>query len=168
MHNFLENELHLELSQEKTLITNASSQAAKFLGYEIKAQRANDYIDPKGRRGANGAIALLVPAKVIESKCQSFKRNGKVTHRNALLQDDDFLSCNSFKRSTVGWFSIISWHKSVVVFYAVLGNGNFFAENISLQTQIFYEEAKEKVQNHNYKHKWKSSPLLTSGRATAR
>ena len=38
MHNFLENELHLELSQEKTLITNASSQAAKFLGYEIKAQ----------------------------------------------------------------------------------------------------------------------------------
>ena len=42
--------------KEKTLITNASSQAAKFLGYEIKAQRANDYIDPKGRRGANGAI----------------------------------------------------------------------------------------------------------------
>lgn len=79
MHNFLENELHLELSQEKTLITSASSQAAKFLGYEIKAQRANDYIDPKGRRGANGAIALLVPAKVIESKCQSFKRNGNAT-----------------------------------------------------------------------------------------
>lgn len=51
------------MSEEKTLITNAGSQAAKFLGYEIKAQRVNDYIDPKGRRGANGAIALLVPAK---------------------------------------------------------------------------------------------------------
>ena len=24
------------------------SQAAKILGYEIKAQRVNDYIDPKG------------------------------------------------------------------------------------------------------------------------
>ena len=47
MHDFLEKELHLELSQEKTLITNASSQAAKFLGYEIKAQRMNDYLDPK-------------------------------------------------------------------------------------------------------------------------
>lgn len=121
MHNFLENELRLELSQEKTLITNASSQAAKFLGYEIKAQRANDYIDPKGRRGANGAIALLVPAKVIESKCQSFKRNGKVTHRNALLQDDDFSIVQQFQAEYRGlvqyyilaqnlsWFSTLYW-----------------------------------------------------------
>lgn len=89
MHDFLKRELNLELSEEKTLITNASSQAAKFLGYEIKAQRCNDYIDPKGRRGANGAIALLVPARVIEDKCRSFMRNGKVTHRNTLLHDDD-------------------------------------------------------------------------------
>ena len=59
IHTFLKEKLHLELSIEKTLITNASSEAAKFLGYEIKAQRANDYIDPKGRRGANGAIALF-------------------------------------------------------------------------------------------------------------
>lgn len=121
MHNFLENELRLELSQEKTLITNASSQAAKFLGYEIKAQRANDYIDPKGRRGANGAIALLVPAKAIESKCQSFKRNGKVTHRNALLQDDDFSIVQQFQAEYRGlvqyyilaqnlsWFSTLYW-----------------------------------------------------------
>ena len=105
----------------KTLITNASSQAAKFLGYEIKAQRANDYIDPKGRRGANGAIALLVPAKVIESKCQSFKRNGKVTHRNALLQDDDFSIVQQFQAEYRGlvqyyilaqnlsWFSTLYW-----------------------------------------------------------
>ena len=121
MHNFLENELHLELSQEKTLITNASSQAAKFLGYEIKAQRANDYIDPKGRRGANGAIALFVPAKVIESKCQSFKRNGKVTHRNELLQEDDFSIVQQFQAEYRGliqyyilaqnlsWFSTLYW-----------------------------------------------------------
>ena len=121
MHNFLENELHLELSQEKTLITNASSQAAKFLGYEIKAQKANDYIDPKGRRGANGAIALFVPAKVIESKCQSFKRNGKVTHRNELLQEDDFSIVQQFQAEYRGliqyyilaqnlsWFSTLYW-----------------------------------------------------------
>ena len=121
MHNFLENELHLELSQEKTLITNASSQAAKFLGYEIKAQRANDYIDPKGRRGANGAIALFVPAKVIESKCQSFKRKGKVTHRNELLQEDDFSIVQQFQAEYRGliqyyilaqnlsWFSTLYW-----------------------------------------------------------
>ncbi|OOG22996.1 hypothetical protein BZK37_18210 [Enterococcus casseliflavus] len=77
-------------AEEKTLITNAGSQAAKFLGYEIKAQRVNEYVDPKGRRVANGAIALLVPAKVIEEKCKKYMKRGKATHRNNLLQDDDF------------------------------------------------------------------------------
>lgn len=122
MHNFLENELHLELSQEKTLITNASSQAAKFLGYKIKAQRANDYIDPKGRRGANGAIALLVPAKVIESKCQSFKRNGKVTHRNALLQDDDFSIVQQFQAE----------YRGLVQYYILAQNLSWFSTRLSL------------------------------------
>ena len=42
---FLKEKLNLIMSEEKTLITNAGSQAAKFLGYEIKAQRVNDYID---------------------------------------------------------------------------------------------------------------------------
>ena len=121
MHDFLEKELHLELSKEKTLITNASSQAAKFLGYEIKAQRVNDYLDPKGRRGANGAIALFVPARVIEDRCRSFKQNGKVTHRNALLHDDDFSIVQRFQQEYRGlvqyyilaqnlsWFSKLYW-----------------------------------------------------------
>lgn len=121
MYDFLKNELHLELSQEKTLITNASTQAAKFLGYEIKAQRVNDYIDPKGRRGINGAIALLVPAKVIEDKCRSFMQNGKVTHRKALLNDDDFSIVQRFQQEYRGlvqyyilaqnlsWFSKLYW-----------------------------------------------------------
>lgn len=108
MHDFLKQELNLELSEEKTLITNASSQAAKFFGYEIKAQRCNDYIDPKGRRGTNGAIALLVPARMIEDKCRSFMRNGKVTHRNTLLHDDDF---SIVHRSTEGWYNTMFWPK---------------------------------------------------------
>jgi hypothetical protein len=38
---FLHNELRLELSQSKTLITHATSQAGRFLGYEIKAQHSD-------------------------------------------------------------------------------------------------------------------------------
>lgn len=121
IHTFLKEKLHLELSIEKTLITNASSEAAKFLGYEIKAQRANDYIDPKGRRGANGAIALFVPAKVIEERCRLFMKNGKVTHRNFLLQDDDFSIVQRYQQEYRGlvqyyilaqnlaWFSKLYW-----------------------------------------------------------
>ena len=80
MRDFLKCELKLELSEEKTLITNAGSQAARFLNYDIKAQRSDDYVDPTGRRGANGVIALFVPAKVIAVGQRHHKR------RHALLQ----------------------------------------------------------------------------------
>nr|WP_273546562.1 group II intron reverse transcriptase/maturase [Dorea formicigenerans] len=119
---FLKEKLNLIMSEEKTLITNAGSQAAKFLGYEIKAQRVNDYIDPKGRRGANGAIALLVPAKVIEEKCKKYMKRGKATHRNNLLQDDDFSIVQTYQQEYRGlvqyyilaqnlsWFSKLYWY----------------------------------------------------------
>jgi retron-type reverse transcriptase len=35
LRTFLKEELHLEMSEEKTLITHANTQEAKFLGYEI-------------------------------------------------------------------------------------------------------------------------------------
>ena len=46
---FLREELKLELNQEKTLITHASTEAAKFLGYEITVQKSNTKIT-RGRR----------------------------------------------------------------------------------------------------------------------
>ncbi len=119
---FLHESLHLALSEEKTLITHASQKAAKFLGYEIKAQRVNDYIDKKGRRSANGVIGLYVPAKVIEEKCKKYMKNGKITHRNCLLQDDDFSIIQTFQQEYRGivqyyamaqnlcWFSKLHWY----------------------------------------------------------
>lgn len=103
MHEFLEQNLNLVLSEEKTLITNASTQAGKFLGYEIKAQRANDYIDPKGRRGVNGAIVLLVPAHVIEEKCRAFMCNGKVTHRMHCFKTMTSPSYRGISRNIGDW-----------------------------------------------------------------
>ena len=50
---FLRDDLKLELSQEKTLITHARTGAARFLGYEITVQHANRKIT-RGRRTANG------------------------------------------------------------------------------------------------------------------
>jgi hypothetical protein len=35
LRDFLREELKLELSEEKTLITHARSEAARFLGYEV-------------------------------------------------------------------------------------------------------------------------------------
>ena len=90
LETFLRDNLKLELSTEKTLITHATSQAARFLGYELVNQQANDKLDRNGRRKVNGRIGLRVPAKVIEQHCQAYMVNDKPTHRNELLADDDY------------------------------------------------------------------------------
>ena len=86
---FLREELKLELSQSKTLITHATSQAAHFLGYEIRAQHSDTKIS-RNRRAVNGAIGLFVPKTVIRQRCALYMSKGKPAQRGALLHDDDF------------------------------------------------------------------------------
>lgn len=86
---FLHEELKLELSRSKTLITHAASQAAHFLGYQIRAQHCDTKIT-RGRRAVNGAIGLFVPKTVIRHKCALYMSKGKPAQRGALLHDDDF------------------------------------------------------------------------------
>jgi len=86
---FLHDELKLELSQSKTLITHATSQAAHFLGYEIRAQHSDSKIS-RNRRAVNGAIGLFVPKTVIRQKCALYMSKGKPAQRGDLLHDNDF------------------------------------------------------------------------------
>ena len=90
LETFLRESLKLELSREKTLITHATSQAARFLGYELVNQQANDQYDHRGQRKVNGRIGLRVPADVIEQHCQAYMRNGKPAHRSFLIHDEDY------------------------------------------------------------------------------
>jgi len=55
----LRDDLKLELSRDKTLITHARTGAARFLGYEITVQH-NDTKTGRYRR-INGQVALRVP-----------------------------------------------------------------------------------------------------------
>ncbi|MGH3318988.1 MAG: group II intron reverse transcriptase/maturase [Streptosporangiaceae bacterium] len=86
---FLREEFKLELSEPKTLITHAASQAGRFLGYEIKAQHADTKIT-QGRRTVNGAIGLFVPRDAIRQRCALYMRRGKPAQRGGLLHDDDY------------------------------------------------------------------------------
>lgn len=118
---WLKTTLKLNLSQEKTLITHASTTFARFLGYDIKVQMADDYVDKTGRRGANGVIALFVPSSVIEKKCTEYMKNGKTIHIGKLLQDDDFSIVQRFgaeyrgivqyylMAQNVSWLSKLHW-----------------------------------------------------------
>jgi group II intron reverse transcriptase/maturase len=86
---FLRDELKLELSEPKTLITHATSQAARFLGYEIKTQHADSKIT-RNRRAVNGAIGLFVPRDIIRERCARYMGKGKPALRGPLLHDDDY------------------------------------------------------------------------------
>ncbi|WP_412075679.1 reverse transcriptase domain-containing protein [Streptomyces xanthophaeus] len=89
IQTFLRDELKLELSESKTLITHATTQAARFLGYEIRAQRADTKIT-RNRRAVNGAIGLFVPRTVIRDRCARYMSKGKPALRGPLLHDEDF------------------------------------------------------------------------------
>ena len=85
---FLREELTLELSETKTLITHARTDAARFLGYEITTQHA-DHVITGGRRSANGVIGLRVPRDVIKAKCSRYMQRGNPAHRSVLVNDED-------------------------------------------------------------------------------
>ena len=89
IRRFLHDELKLELSESKTLVTHATSQAARFLGYEIRAQHADAKIT-RNRRAVNGAIGLFVPRTVIRERCARYMSKGKPALRGPLLHDEDF------------------------------------------------------------------------------
>jgi group II intron reverse transcriptase/maturase len=85
---FLQEDLKLELSETKTLITHARTSAARFLGYEIEVQHA-DHVIAGGRRAANGVIGLRVPDDVIKAKRARYMQRGKPMHRSELMNEED-------------------------------------------------------------------------------
>ena len=86
---FLRETLGLELNRQKTLITHARSQRARFLGYDITVQHDNTKLTG-GRRSANGNIALKVPPDVIKAQCARYRQHGKPWHRSRLQNLDDY------------------------------------------------------------------------------
>jgi group II intron reverse transcriptase/maturase len=86
---FLRDDLKLELSQEKTLITHARTGAARFLGYEITIQHSNHRLT-RGRRAVNGVVRLRVPMKVIKAKCAPYLERGKPATRRPLVNRGAF------------------------------------------------------------------------------
>ena len=86
---FLRDELALELSAEKTLITHARTRVAWFLGYEITVRHDDSKITG-GRRMLNGTIALRVPLDAVRAKCAPYRRRGKPWLRPALINLSDY------------------------------------------------------------------------------
>jgi group II intron reverse transcriptase/maturase len=92
---FLRDQLKLELSQPKTLITHAATTPARFLGYEIAVQH-NDRKMTHRRRSINGSVALRVPPDVIETACRPYLHGPRPRRVNALVPEDDYTIVAAF------------------------------------------------------------------------
>jgi group II intron reverse transcriptase/maturase len=91
LKEFLRDHLRLELSEEKTLITHARSQPARFLGYDVVVLHDDRKRDRKStKRSINGNIGLKVPKEVVKAKCASYMKRGKPVHRKERTNDSVF------------------------------------------------------------------------------
>ncbi len=87
---FLREQLKLDLSAPKTLITHARTETAHFLGYEVDVLQEDTARDQTGRRSINGVIGLTVPSAVVRANCKPYLLDGKPIHRAERLHDSVF------------------------------------------------------------------------------
>jgi len=118
LRDFLREVLKLELSEEKTLITHARTHAAKFLGYLIGSQHADDKLDRRGQRQVNEMVSLRVPMEVIEQKCALYMQRGKPAQRAQLLDDSDYSIVSKYQAE----------YRGVVQYYLLAQNVGLFGK----------------------------------------
>ncbi|MHA4092620.1 reverse transcriptase domain-containing protein [Bacillus cereus] len=112
---FLKDKLKLELSMEKTLITNASNKQAQFLGYEIKIFKSQAIrTDKLGRkiRLLNGKVQLKMPHKAWVNKLQKYQAiqmsaNGtwKPKPRNYFQRNEDLEIVSQYNSEIRGLYN---------------------------------------------------------------
>ncbi len=108
---FLRDDLKLELSQDKTLITHARTGAARFLGYEITVQH-NDRQCTGGQRYVNGNIGLRVPRSMVKTKSAPYLLRGKPARRTQIINRDDY--------NIVATYGVE--YRGIVQYYLLAGN----------------------------------------------
>jgi hypothetical protein len=115
LSEFLRETLKLELSQDKTLITHASTEAARFLGYQIVTQQNDKKRGRPQHRSLNGHIGLRLPNDVVEKKRALYMRHGKPVSRPELLFNEDYTIMNQYQaqyRGLVQYYLLaqnVSW-----------------------------------------------------------
>jgi group II intron reverse transcriptase/maturase len=97
LKNWLNTELGLKLSAEKTKVTHAQQERARFLGYEIGVIMSDRMIVQTSKNGIrhkkrnlNGQIQLYVPQDVREKWVNKYLVKGKPIHRSIYLGYSDY------------------------------------------------------------------------------
>jgi group II intron reverse transcriptase/maturase len=91
---FLKENLHLEMSASKTLITHARTEHAQFLGYDISVYHADNKLSPRSgtltkTRSINGCIRMGIPFGKVDELCKRYMSGRKPIHEAGLLAFSD-------------------------------------------------------------------------------
>jgi group II intron reverse transcriptase/maturase len=149
LKEFLQDTLKLELSESKTLITHAKTEAARFLGYEIVAQQGNDQLDQHGKRCINGVIGLRVPIDVINARCRLYMKRNKPIHRPALLFESDYTIIDRYQAE----------YRGVVQYYLL-------AYNVCRLTKLHFTMERSLTRTLANKHKSTAKQMRNKYRST--
>jgi group II intron reverse transcriptase/maturase len=100
---FLKEQLHLELSSSKTLITHSRTEHARFLGYDISIYHADDKISPRTgtltkTRSINGRVRLGILYGKVNELTRRYIRNEKPIHEAGLLAFSDAQIMDTFQQ----------------------------------------------------------------------
>jgi len=94
LRDFLASALKLELSVEKTRVSHAQEEGARFLGYEIRVSHGDtkQTVNSHGvrKRSVNGNVALLVPREVVAKRISALCKRGKPVHKTELTHLSDY------------------------------------------------------------------------------
>lgn len=82
--------IKLKLSEEKTLITNATMSKAQFLGYEIRKLSNNTKRSKDNKRIVNGKIGLFVPMEKLKKRCKLYMNGSRPGALLGRTHDSDF------------------------------------------------------------------------------
>jgi group II intron reverse transcriptase/maturase len=99
---FLQEQLRLELSATKTLITHGRTGTARFLGYDLSLGHNDRRRNRRGNRNINGLPSLRVPSEVIRAKCRPYLHHGRPSHRDVLLHDAPFSIVRQYQAEYAG------------------------------------------------------------------
>lgn len=123
---FLRDHLNLELNERKTLITHARTQPARFLGYDLQTQHANDQVNGHRRR-INGVIGLRVPRSTITNHAREYYRGDKIVHIPMLVQESDY--------SILNWYQ--ARYRGIVLYYLLAYNvHHFYRLHYAMRTSL--------------------------------
>ena len=105
--------IKLQMSEEKTFITHALTQKARFLGYHIQTRTCDSKLTrrPDGVkiRSVNGTIELKVPHDVRTKWIDRYAKNGKTHQIGAYIQLSDYEIVNTYGaqlRGLINYYAI--------------------------------------------------------------